>query len=100
MTAKTAQSIYDEMVAHIEGEGRRASTWYAGITGNIEQRLFGDHRVPRKDHWYIYREANSAQSARSIESALTRYGCDGGGGGGDEDSVWVYAYKKTGETFE
>ena len=100
MTTKTAQSIYDEMVAHIEKEGGDASTWYAGITGNIEHRLFSDHNVPKKDHWYIYRAASSAQSARSVESALIRYGCDGGSGGGDEDSVCVYAYKKTGATVE
>lgn len=100
MTTKTAQSIYDEMVAHIEKEGGLASTWYAGITGDIEQRLFSDHNVPKRDHWYIYREASSAKSARSIESALIRYGCDGGSGGGDDDSVCVYAYKKTGTTAE
>ena len=98
MSTKSAQTICDEIVAHIEKEGGRASTWYAGITANIGERLFGDHKVPRKNHWYIYREASSAKSARSIESALIRYGCDGGSGGGDEDSVWVYAYKKTSVT--
>ena len=100
MTTKTAQSIYSEIVAHIEEEGGHASTWYAGITGNIEQRLFRDHNVPKAGHWYITREARSAQSARNIEIALIRYGCDGGSGGGDDDSVFVYAYKKTGATVE
>lgn len=93
MTA--AQTIYDEMIAHIRKEGSSASNWYAGITEDIGDRLFGDHNVPRKDHWFIHRRAESEDDARAIEDALHEYGCDGGPGGGDDDAVFVYAYKKT-----
>ena len=93
--AKSAQKIYDEIVAHIEEQGGRPLSWYAGITEDIDERLFGDHNVPRKNHWYLYHEAGSARAARSVEKALLEYGCDGGSGGGDEDAVFTYAYKKT-----
>lgn len=95
MASKTAQVIYDEIVAHIKEEGNGASNWYAGITEDIDNRLFGDHNVPRKDHWRIHRKASSADAARKVEKALLKYGCDGGSGGGDDDAIYVYAYKKT-----
>ena len=47
---KTAQEIYDEIVAHIKKQGGPFSSWYCGITENIKNRLFGDHNVPEEDH--------------------------------------------------
>ena len=95
MTIQTTQTIYDEMIAHMQREGGRPSSWYAGITEDIDARLFGDHNVPRKGHWFVYRRAQSHQAARAVERALLQYGCDGGTGGGDVDARFVYAYKKT-----
>jgi len=95
MAVKTAQQAFDEIVAHIKKEGSAFKYWYSGITADIESRLFGDHGVPKKDHWYIYRETTSSAAARSVEKALIEQGTDGGGGGGDESAVFVYSYRKT-----
>lgn len=93
-----AQTAYSEMVAHIKKQAGPYSTWYAGITSDINQRLFTEHNVPKKDHWYCWRETVSSAAARSVEKALLELGCDGGTGGGDNSAVFVYAYLKTSVT--
>ena len=93
--SKTAQEAYDEIVAHIKKQGGAYSSWYCGITENIKNRLHGDHKVPEKDHWRIYRECKNSDAARNVEKAILKLGCDGGPGGGDNDAVFVYAYLKT-----
>ena len=96
--AKTDQEAYNDITQHIAKQGGKHSSWYCGITGDIESRLFGDHNVPKKDHWYIYRECNNATSARNVEKTLLNDGCDGGSGGGDDNAIFVYAYLKTSVT--
>lgn len=98
MEALGANAIIDEIGAHICKQGGVLSSWYVGVTENIDQRLFGDHRVPRKDHWRSYRKAVSSGAARAAEKALLNWGCDGGTGGGDNGAVYVYAYLKTAVT--
>ena len=98
MEALDAQTIVNEIGAHIQKQGGAHSNWYAGITEDISDRLFGAHQVPRKDHWYAYRRATTASAARSAEKALLDWGCDGGTGGGDDDAIFVYAYLKTAKT--
>ncbi len=98
MQAQDAQSIVNEIAAHVQKQGGVVSSWYIGITENIDQRLFGAHKVPKENHWYAYREAISTSSARTAEKALLSWGCDGGTGGGDNDAVFVYAYLKTTKT--
>jgi len=94
--AKTKQTIINEIVAHIKKEGGPFGTWYTGITSDVDSRLFGDHNVPKKGHWFVYRYASSASVAREIEKVLIdEYGTDGGSGGGDASSSAVYSYKKT-----
>jgi hypothetical protein len=95
MIASQTQTIYDEISAHITRQGGLLHNWYAGITSDVNARLFGAHRVPRENHWFIYRRAISSLEARRIEDALLRKGCDGGPGGGDSSAVFVYAYLKT-----
>ena len=95
MDAKDAKTILVEMQAHIRQQGGKPSDWYAGVTSDIEQRLFTEHKVPKKDHWYIYRRALTADDARAVEKAFLDSGCDGGTGGGQDDAVFVYAYLKT-----
>jgi hypothetical protein len=97
--AKDEQTVLNEIVAHIQSEGSPFSNWYSGITSDIQSRLFGDHGVPAKGHWYIYRKAQSFPAARRIKNALiNQYGTDGGPGGGDIDAIYVYSYKKTSVT--
>lgn len=93
-----AQQAHDEITAHIEKLGQPYSEWYAGITSDVDQRLHGDHGVPKENHWYSYRSVDSAAGARGVEQALLDAGCDGGSGGGDTDSRIVYAYLKTSDT--
>lgn len=94
MTAKDIKTICDEMAAHISKGGGLRKSWYVGITADIPQRLHGDHRVPKLDHWFIWREAYSSDEARAIEQAFLDLGCDGGPGGGDHTARFVYAYLK------
>ena len=94
MEAKDAQQVYDEIIAHIAKQGGAYSTWYCGITSDWGNRLFDQHRVPRKDHWYIARQCYNNNDARNVEEALLKLGCDGAPGGGDQSTVYVYAYLK------
>ncbi len=93
--AKTAQQAYDKIVAHIKEQGGPFSKWYCGITSDIEDRLYGDHNVPRVKYWLITIDCANEDDARTVEKALLKLGCDGGSGGGDKDTIWVYAYLKT-----
>lgn len=98
MDGLSAQAVVDEISSHVLKQGGPTSAWYAGITGDVEQRVFGDHQVPRKDYWRIHRKAISSEAARAAEKALLDWGCDGGGGGGNDDAVYVYAYLKSAAT--
>lgn len=101
MVTQTSTEIVADITAYIGKSGSQYySEWYAGIASDIEQRLFGDHNVPRQGAWWIYRKANSDDEARQAETELLELGCKGGGGGGDEDTVFVYAYKITPTTKE
>lgn len=98
MPAMQAQQAHDEIVAYINGQGGAYSGWYCGITGNINSRLFGSHKLTRDDPWWSYRQCPDDTSARNVETALAKLGCDGGPGGGDATSVYVYAYLKSATT--
>lgn len=95
MAAQDSETIVREIHAHIQKQGGEPSDWYIGITENVEGRLFSYHKVPKKNHWFIFRETFSDADARRIEKAFLDWGCDGGGGGGNEDATYVYAYLKT-----
>ncbi len=95
MNAQDSNTIISEIHTHIQKQGGKPADWYVGLTSDIAQRLFIHHKVPKKDHWYIYRQALSAIDARVIEKAFLDWGCDGGPGGGDVDADYVYAYLKT-----
>lgn len=95
MAALDANTIRDQIYAHIQKQGGAAEQWYIGIASDIDRRLHGDHNVPRSNHWFIYREAHTANDARAVEKVFLDWGCDGGPGGGDETTCFVYAYLKT-----
>ena len=94
----TAPEAHNEILAHIQKQGGPFPSWYCGVTENIENRLFGNHKVPEKDHWFIHRHCVDSVAARSVELELINAGCDGGTGGGDEDADHVYAYLKSSVT--
>lgn len=93
-------SLSAEIDAHMARSRIRKDRWYVGVTSDIEERLFGYHRVPREGHWRIHRRCANASEARALEAAYHRAGCQGAGGGGDKNSVYVYAYVITTTTVE
>ena len=96
LQVQSATQIVADINGHIVKSGaKHYNEWYVGITSDIEQRLFGDHNVPRANHWFIYRRGGSDEVSREAEATMLEKGCQGGGGGGDESSVFVYAYKIT-----
>jgi hypothetical protein len=100
MRSQDSRSIIAEINAHMQQSGISNPRWYVGITSDIDERLFGFHQVPRKDHWFIYRRALTGADARAIEAAYHRAGCKGAAGGGDESADHVYAYVITLQTVE
>src|SRR5713101_1044330 len=87
MQAQHSGSIIAEIDAHMLKSGIANGNWCVGITSDIEERLFGFHRVPRTNHWFIYRRALNAAESRAIEAAYHKAGCRGASGGGDDASV-------------
>lgn len=98
----TKAEIKKFLVGHATNEGSGFSSWYAGITKNIDQRLHGDHEVPKPlgEHWWAWHKTNDDDQARAVESELHHLGFDGGGSGGDKTIRYVYIYKKTSKTSE
>ena len=72
MPTDTVSSIMSEIDAHMRRSGIPNRNWYVGITSDVEKRLFGDHRVPRENHWYIGRPCANASEARALEAAYHR----------------------------
>jgi hypothetical protein len=95
MTGQNAQAIRDEILAYLRMQGGDSASWYIGIASEIERRLFGDHRVPPANHWYICRQASSSEAAQEAERALRALGFDGCPAGEGGEGLFVYAYLKT-----
>ncbi|MBL4653916.1 MAG: hypothetical protein JKY53_13795 [Flavobacteriales bacterium] len=100
--AKDIKTIIQEIEAHlVDGcGGGNYSDYYIGITKSIQNRLFGDHKVPKKGHCRIHREASNDTDARAVEKHFFDKGMQGAGGGGDEESIFIYAYKVSSLTVE
>ena len=98
--AKSRQTIIAEIAAHVADRGGTYPDWYVGITEDPRRRLFTEHNVDEAGGHWIYRECDSAQSARAIEKHFLNLGMQGGPGGGDNDAVYVYVYRTTPETRE
>jgi hypothetical protein len=97
--ADSEDKIKSDLEAHIAKGGGGCSAWYVGIAKDPRDRLFNGHGVQQKGDWWIYRQAQSSDAARSVESHFVgSLGTDGGTGGGDPDSRFVYAYKKNAHT--
>ena len=99
--AKSAKQIIADIDAHLsKSSAKYYKDFYVGITEDINERLFDFHQVPKKSHWYIYREATSDKESRAVEKHYLDKGMDGGDGGGDDDAVYVYCYRISNETKE
>jgi hypothetical protein len=93
-------SLSSEIDAYMKKSGVPYNGWYVGITSDIEERLFGYHKVTRPRGWWIWRPCLNATEARNLEAAYHRAGCQGAGGGGDHGCVYIYAYAVTMTTVE
>lgn len=74
------------------------SKYYCGITNNLELRAQQHNAI-----FLDYVEADSVEQANEIEKALQEVGYDCGGLAGnahEEDSRYVYIYKKGPKTIE
>jgi hypothetical protein len=65
MKPQTAQDAYNEIVAHIGKQGGPYSGWYCGVACDWDNRLFGEHQLPRRDHWWIARQCYDDESAQA-----------------------------------
>jgi len=68
------------------------SRFYCGITNDLERRM-GEHNATP----LAWVKSNNAQAAIALEDKLGELGFDIGrnsGNGADEDSIYVYIYKK------
>jgi hypothetical protein len=98
MEPQKAEDVYDSIKAYMDEHRGERSEWYVGIASNWSNRLVVDHNVAKEHRWWIAKQCYTNSAARKVEAALLSLGCDGGGGGGDEDTVFVYAYLKSGIT--
>ena len=76
--------------------------FYIGITDNIDERLFGYHKVNKNTDWWIYCNGDTEDIARQVESYYINKGMDGGKGGGKGNGTtrFVYCYEITDNTKE
>lgn len=97
----TFEEIVKEISSHRRKHGRTsAKSLYVGITNDVDRRLFGFHRVPKENYWWIYLPADDVQTARRVEKHCLKEGMQGGDGGGNNNSRIVYCYEVTEETRE
>lgn len=95
--------IIKDFDAHIKTSGRQFyNEFYIGITSDIEQRLFVQHRVKKEGQWWIFSPADTEEIARDVEKHYLAFGMKGGDGGGkgDEKATFVYCYVITSYTVE
>ena len=91
LKSSTAVKIINDINAYMKQGTASNASWYVGITGDIEQRLFGYHKVNRNGRW-IWCQATNHHEARAIEMAYHDAGCKGSHGGGDHTAIYIYAY--------
>ena len=95
MEPQDREQVLNKIAAYIKEQGGGYPAWYCGIASDWEDRLFNQHKVPKKNHWRITKQCHNNNDARIVETALHELDCDGGPGGGDEATVYVYAYLKS-----
>ena len=55
--AQTKQEIIADIANHFKN--KVYSSCYVGVTSDVDDRLFGDHNVSKKNGYWIYRTAIS-----------------------------------------
>ena len=95
---KSAQQVYDGLVAFMNMYTNPMSSWYAGIAADARDRLFNGHGVDETNGLWASDVCASSDDARAVEEALHNLVCQGAGGGGDEATRSCYVYFVTGST--
>lgn len=99
----TYEKIINDFDNHIKRSGCKFyNEFYIGITSDVEERLFGQHRVDRAKQWWIFSPADNENVAREVEKHYLSFGMKGGSGGGsgNGDCNIVYCYVITPYTVE
>lgn len=97
------QAIINAIDEHLKKSNKQYyNQFYIGITSDVNARLFGAHKVPRENHWWIYRFADNEQIARDVERHYIDLGMQGGEGGGTGEGnvTCVYCYAIANYTVE
>lgn len=92
------EQIKADFLKHMHTCGGSYPSWYVGITNDAQRRLFAEHGVNKDSGVWIFRTADSSETARRAEQYFISLGMDGGTGGGDHTAKVVYAYRKTSST--
>lgn len=99
--------IYDDIIKSIDEHLSKSPKlyyrdFYIGITDNIDERLFGYHKVNKQSDWWIYCIGDSEDIARKVEKYYINKGMKGGPGGGKGEgkTKCVYCYEITNNTKE
>ncbi len=99
MEIKNEETIKKEIKEHISKRGGTYPEWYVGITNDTDRRLFQEHNVSEENDIWIRKNAGTLSKAEKIERYFTEeLGTDGAPGGAENDSIYVYAYKKNSHT--
>ena len=92
-----AEEAYHRVRQYISRTDNRFDNWYCGVTEDIERRLYIAHNVPKDGHPAVYAECTTNAQAREAASGLCLDGCKGSSVN-DQDAIFVYAYKISGQT--
>ena len=99
MEIKDEETIKNEIKDYISKCGGTYTEWYVGITNDTDRRLFQEHNVNKEDDNWIRKNAGTLSKAEEIEKYFTEdLSTDGAPGGGENDSIYVYGYKKNSHT--
>ena len=99
----SAEELKRRITEYIEERGGDFTGWYVGVCEDAEDRLFGEpgHGVDKQADFWMYLEALSGRSARSVESYFVGgLGAVGEKGGPPQSAGarCVYAYKMSERT--
>lgn len=91
--AQTYEEIIQDFDSHLaESKKRRYSNFYIGVAKDARDRL-KKHNIGIQGQWYIFRIADSNETAKEVEKHYLELGMKGGVGDGDEESKAVYCYQ-------
>ena len=96
-----AQEVYDCIMQYIHSVNANYPSWYVGIASDPKARIFKDHKVSEIFGKWVYKNAGSEETARTVEKyIIDNHKTQGDIGSGDNMTTNVYAYLITNSTEE